>query len=102
MPAKNATKRPQHVIDEAVKRFMAGESAHVLAKYYKVSRPGLYNWVHKYKLESLANAERKDMSPDQLKQIDRQQLVAENMALKEENSKLRHKVVALMIKAGDI
>lgn len=102
MPAKNTTKRPAHEIDTAVKRFMAGESARVLAKFYKVSRPALYNWVSKYKRQTLADADRKEKTPDQLKQVDRQQLVTENMALKEENAKLRHKVVALMIKAGDI
>lgn len=102
MPAKNHTKRPSSQIEEAVKRFMAGESAGVLAKFYRVSKPALYNWVSKYKRESLATAERKEMTPEQLKHVDRQQLVIENLALKEENAKLRNKVVSLMIRAGDL
>lgn len=102
MPAKNAMKRPQHVVDDAVRKYFAGESAGVLAKLYKVSKPALYNWIAKAKQEKLEAASRMDMSPKQLSERDRQELLTENTALKQENAKLRNKVVSLMLKAGDM
>jgi transposase len=102
MPVKNATKRPQHVIDEAVRKYFNGESAGVLAKLYKVSKPAMYNWIAKAKQAKLEAAARMDMSPKQLSERDREALLTENKALKDENAKLRNKVVSLMIKAGEM
>lgn len=98
MPIKNATKRPQHVIDEAVKRYMAGEQASTLAKYYKVSKPGLYLWIQKYKRELLEKSGKRDISPEDAELTEKRVLIAELQALKLENKKLRDRVVDMMVK----
>lgn len=102
MPKKNDTKRPQHVIDEAVRRHMAGESAAVLAKFYKISKPGFYLWVKKYKEQLLAQNAREGLTPKEAELTDKRVLIAENQALKLEVRKLRDKVVSMMIKAGEL
>ncbi len=102
MPAKGKTIRPQHTIDEAVKRYLAGESAAVLAKYYKISKPGFYLWVAKYKQELLKNADRAHMSPKDADLVDKRVLLTELEAMRVENRKLRDKVVTLMMKAGEM
>jgi len=101
-PAKNSTKRPQHVIDEAVKRHMAGESVRVLAKFYKISVPQFYNWIAAYKQTLLEQSAKRDMTPKDAELVDKRVLIAEVQALKLENRKLRDKVVSLMMKAGDL
>lgn len=102
MPIKNDTKRTQATIDEAVKRYMGGEQVSTLAKYYKVSRAGFYLWVRKYKEETLERSKKSGMTPHDAELSDKRTLVSEIQALKLENHKLRDKVVALMIKAGEI
>jgi transposase len=102
MPPKGKTTRPQSQIDEAVKRFMNGEQAVVLAKHYKISKPGFYLWVKKYKEELLRTSKTGDMTPHQAELSDKRTLIAEVQALKLENQKLRNKVVSLMIKSGEM
>jgi hypothetical protein len=102
MPPKGKTTRPQHVIDEAVKRRMAGESVAVLAKYYKISRPGFYLWVKKYKEQLLEKSKHNGMSTHDAEVSDKRTLIAEVQALRLENQKLRNKVVSLMIKSGEM
>lgn len=102
MPAKGATKRPQHQIDEAVKRYLAGEPVTVLSKYYKISRPGFYLWVSKYKAEMLKKASQVNMTEADAKTADKRVLITENQALKAEVRKLRDKVLDMMIKAGEL
>jgi transposase len=102
MPRKNSTKTPPDQIDEAVKRYMAGESVAVLAKRYKISKPGFYLWVQKYKQALLEQAERKDLKPKDAALVDKRVLIAEIQALKLENQKLRNKVVSLMVKHGEL
>lgn len=102
MATKRPTKTPQHVIDEAVKRHMAGESVRVLAKYYKISVPQFYNWIAAYKQELLEQAAKRDMSPKEAELVDKRVLIAENQAMKLELRKLRDKVINLMIKTGDL
>jgi hypothetical protein len=102
MPIKGKTTRPQHIIDEAVKRFMNGEQAVVLAKHYKISKPGFYLWVKKYKEDLLKSSRTGDMTPADAATADKRTLIAEVQALKLENQKLRNKVVSLMIKSGDL
>jgi transposase len=102
MPIKNATKRPQHVIDEAVKRHVDnGEQAAVLAKLYKVSKAGFYLWVKKYKQDLLDKSKRSGMSQADAKTADKQALIIEVQALKLENRKLRDKVLDYMMKVGE-
>lgn len=102
MPIKGKATRPQATIDEAVRRFMAGEQAVTLAKYYKISKPGFYLWVKKYKEQLLEKSKRQGMTPHDAEVSDKRTLIAEVQSLKLENHKLRDKVVALMIKAGEI
>lgn len=102
MPRKNDTRRPQHVIDEAVRRHMNGESAVVLAKLNKISKAGFYLWVKKYKQNLLEQSKRAGMTPADAEHSDKRTLIVELQALKEENQKLRNKVVSLMIKSGDM
>lgn len=101
MPKKHDTKRPQHEIDTAVKRFLDGESAAVLAKLYKISKAGFYLWVKRYKANILETSKRSGMNPRDVEISDKRTLVTEVEALRLENRKLRDKVVSLMMKAGD-
>lgn len=101
MPRRHDTKRPQHVIDEAVKRFMDGEQATVLAKLYKISKAGFYLWVKKYKQDLLENSKRAGMSASDVALSDKRTLVTEVEQLRLENRKLRDKVVSLMMKSGE-
>ena len=50
----------------------------------------------------MATSEARERNPQQTEAYNRERLVTENMALKAENAKLRNKVVALMIKAGEL
>lgn len=102
MPIKNATKRPQHVIEQAVKRFMAGEQAVALAKEYKISKPGFYLWVSKYKRELLEKSKTVNMTPKDAATADKRTLLIEIDSLKLENRKLRDKVLDMMVKAGEL
>lgn len=102
MPAKGNTKRPQHQIDEAVKRYMAGEPVTVLSKYYKISRPGMYLWIAKYKEDLLRKASKENMSPKDAATADKRILITENEALKAEVRKLRDKVISMMVKSGEL
>ena len=102
MPKKNQTKRPQHVIEEAVKRHLAGESAAVLAKYYKVSKPGFYLWVQKYKADLLERSKHAGMDPHDAEMSDKRTLIAEIQALKQEVQKLRNRLVDNLVKHGEL
>lgn len=102
MPTKGKTKRPQHIIDQAVKRYMAGEQAVALAKEYKISKPGFYLWVARHKAEILEQAKKQDMTPKDAAIADKRTLLVELEQLRLENRKLREKVVAMMIKSGEI
>jgi transposase len=98
MPAKNVTKRPQHVIDKAVKRHLEGESGVALAKEHKVSPAGFYLWVKKYKEALLEKSKRNDMSPQDAETADKRALIAEIQALKLENRKLRELAMNALLK----
>lgn len=100
MPAKNAPKRPQHVIDEAVKRHLNGESVEALAKHYKISRAGFYLWVSKAKAAMLAKAAAVDMTPKEKELSDKRILIAEIQNLKIENRRLRELVLDSMLRKG--
>lgn len=97
---KNAPKRPQHVIDEAVKRHLAGEPVSTLAKHYKISRAGFYLWVAKAKQAMLAKASTVDMTPKEKELSDKRVLIAEIQALRLENRRLRELVLDGMIRKG--
>lgn len=49
------TVTPQHLIDEACQRYLDGDQVPVLAKYYAVSEPTIYNWIAKNKSASPPN-----------------------------------------------
>lgn len=102
MPRKNQTKRPAHVIEEAVKRHLAGESATVLSKYYKISKPGFYLWVQKYKDELLEKSKHQGMNPYDAEISDKRTLIAEIQALKQEVTKLRNRLVDNLVKHGEL
>lgn len=98
MPAKNDTKQPLHIIEEACRRHINGESAEALATEYGISKAGFYLWVRQFKQRVLE-------TPATLaatKEAKLEQLVVEVAALKEENRQLRNKVISLMIKAGEM
>ena len=104
MPIKPKT--PQHVIDEAVKRYLAGEQVAVLAKYYKISKPGFYLWVAKYKKEHASTPSTKTIGFDGYKDLskvtDKATLLAEINMLRDENRKLRDRLLTSMIRSGEI
>jgi transposase len=102
MPRKDETKVSPKAIEKAVKRHMAGERADTLATELKVSRATIFNWTAKYRADTLEQARRGEMTPKELERQDKSALVAQLEALKLENRRLREKVVALMLKSGEI
>ncbi len=102
MPTKGQTKRPQHLIDKYVKRYMTGEQATALAKEAGVSKPGFYLWVKKHKEQILENSKKVNMTPADAAIADKRTILVELEQLRLENRKLREKVVAMMIKSGEI
>lgn len=96
-PTAKASKRPAHVIEEAVKRHLEGESASVLSKYYKISKPGFYLWVRRYKEDMLKAKAKSGMSATDAETADKRVLIMEIQALKAENTKLRNRVVEMML-----
>ena len=102
MPTKGRTKKPQHVIDKYVKRYMAGEQATSLAKEAGVSKPGFYLWIQKHKQQILEQAKTAGMTPADAATADKRELLIELEQLRLENRKIREKLIAMMIKAGEI
>lgn len=103
MPKKNDTISPAAVVAKAVKRHLeGGESAVDLAQEYRVSRATIYNWVAAYERQLLERSEKQGMSTHDAELWDKRTLIAEIKRLKLENTKLKDKLVAMMIKAGEI
>ena len=96
------SKFPQHVKDKVVKRFFAGEQATALAKEYKVSKPGLYQWAAKAKKEILEQQKQVNMSPEDVEHASKKVMAIELEQLWLENRKLRVRILAMMIKSGEI
>lgn len=97
MPAKNTTKTPADKIQKAVKRYLEGEQVIALAKEYKVSRPGFYLWIKKYKEDMIEEAKHKNMSAPSLDKAEKVNLVVENNAMKGEIQRLKQKLFELML-----
>jgi transposase len=98
-------KQKQHTsaqVEGFVKRYMAGEPVETLIKDADRSRAAFYLWVNKYKTDMLEQSRRGEMSDKELEKVDKSKLIAQLQALKLENTKLRNKVVSLMIRAGDL
>jgi|SRR5579859_2384285 len=91
-------KRPQHEIDRFVKRFLAGEQAVALAKEARVSKPGFYLWVAKYKRDLLEKSKRSGMNQHDAETADKRTLIIELEQLRAENRKLRDRVLDMMVK----
>jgi hypothetical protein len=102
MPTKGKTKTPQHLIEKAVQRYMKGEQAVALAKEYRISKPGFYLWVARHKQELLEKSKTANMTPADAAVADKRTLLVELEALRLENRKLREKLIATMIKSGEI
>lgn len=98
MPARNATKQPLQIIDQACRRHLNGEPAEALATEYGISKAGFYVWVRQYKQRILAKPAALASTPEARLET----LAVEVAALKEENRQLRNKVISLMLKAGEM
>lgn len=95
MPVKS--KRPQHEIDAAVKKYLQGEPVESLAKQYKVSRAGMYLWIKKARTEATHEARVRDIGKagvDRESQINKDVLIRQ---LKRENDELKQKLFKLML-----
>jgi transposase len=102
MPRKNETKVSPKAMEKAAKRHLAGEQAEGLAKEHKVSRATIFNWTARYKEQALEQSRREGINPKELEKQDKATLVAKLQALELENRRLRDKVVALLLKTGEI
>ncbi len=102
MPRKDQTKVPPKTMERAAKRHMGGEQAEALAKEFKVSRATIFNWSMRYKEQVLEQARREGINPKELERQDKATLVAKVQSLELENRRLRDKVVALLLKSGEI
>lgn len=94
---------------EAVRRYLeAGESAAKIARDFKVSKPGFYIWLRAAKQEAIrqaANAPPQARGSGMMANAElreRQVLIDQNKELQREVHKLRDKLVALMVKHGEI
>jgi transposase-like protein len=101
MPRKHIG-RPQHVIDEALKRYLSGERAAALAKEYGISKAGIYLWLRKGKETMIENAKRADMSPRDKEAADMLRLRGELEEEKRINARLKNKLIDLMVRAGEL
>ena len=102
MPRKNEFKAAPKAIARAIKRHLeGGEPASAIAKELRVSRATVYLWIGKYKQEVL-NRKRPSTiaAPKDLKRADRGALIAEIEALRDENRKLRDRLVTEMLRSG--
>jgi transposase len=102
MPRKNELKASPKVMEKAAKRHLAGEQAEGLAKEHKVSRATIFNWTARYKEQALEQSRREGINPKELEKQDKATLIARLQAVELENRRLKDKVVALMLKAGEI
>lgn len=93
--------RSQEQIDKAVRRHLEGrESVVALCREYKISRAGFYLWVKKYKEEIMRRSMRAGMKPQDVERSDKAELIAEIESLRQENRKLRDRLVAEMMKSS--
>lgn len=97
---KQKTKTPEDKIEQAVKRYLAGEPASTLAKEHKISRPGFYLWINKYKEQQVASAKRSNMSAGSIDKSQKVEMAIENNALKAEVKDLKQKLFELMLSTG--
>jgi len=88
---------PPDQIEEAVKRYLAGENVNVLCKYYKVSRAGFYLWAKNYKKNAEKRA-RIGTGPSS----DLIELKEENASLRLQVRELREMLLSKMIKLKEI
>jgi transposase-like protein len=103
MPRKNETKLPPNLILEVVKRHIEGrEHVGSLAKEYGVGRASVYNWVDRYEKNSVSHASKEYMEPHQIESAEKTVLIAEVKRLKAELDETRSKLVARMIKLGEL
>jgi transposase-like protein len=103
MPRKSDTKVPQKKIDQFIRRHLeGGEGVAELAKEFGIARASGYLWLAKHRQKVVDESFRADMTAEAMAKQDKATLVAELVQLKQENMKLRNKVVSLMIKAGEL
>lgn len=103
MPAKGKTTRPQHEIDKWVRKHLEdGVPVRDLAKLAKVSVPGFYLWVSKAKAEMYEKSKRLGMSPVDIEKSDKQNMLYELDQVKMENTRLRERLMAVLIKHGEL
>lgn len=95
-------RHPQHVIEQAVRRYLAGEKVPVLAKHYRISRPGFYLWVKKFKAAALERDSRFDMSPQAIESAEIYKRDVEIGALRLELSRVKKKLFEIMVKHSEI
>ena len=96
------SKRTQADVSAAVARYLAGDSVTSLARQFGVSKPAVYLWIAKYKKDAIDKQRTADMSPADAAIADKQTLLIEIDALRAENRRLRDKVIASMIKSGEL
>ena len=95
-------KIPRDRAEEAVKRYLGGESVKVLAKYYDVSSPAIYQWIVKYKNQIVEKAKKANMSSEGIDKSEKISLAVENQALKSEVQRLKQKLFELMVDSGKL
>ena len=84
-------------IERAVERYLNGEPASTLAKEHRISRPGFYLWIKKYKEARINEAKRSNMTAASVDKAEKVDLAIENTALKSEIQKLKQKLFELML-----
>jgi transposase-like protein len=103
MPKKDQTETSQKDIAKFIKRHLVGgESIVSLINEYGISRGTAYNWLARHREKMLDESTRAGASPATLEKAEKMSLRAKVAELENENRRLRNKVVALMLKAGEI
>lgn len=119
MPGKKI--QPDEVVEQAVRRYLDGESVEALCKYYNVSTAGFYNWVRRVKKQLLQEQDKQARvkallatregkarkhvgeprtEDEAIEIVDLHQAIAQIQELKLENRKLRDRLVDILVDRG--
>ncbi len=103
LPAPGVTKYPAKVIQKTVKRYReGGERVVALAVELGVSEAIVYRWIDQSKKADLDRIGKQGMTPKAVEKADKRDLALQVKELRAENTKLRNRVLELMLKYGEL
>jgi transposase-like protein len=98
VPVQGQTATSPKVIARTIERYKRGERVVALAKELGVSEAGVYLWIKAEKAQQLERLKRADMTPQAAEKADKRDLAVQIKELRAENTKLRNRLLELMLK----